>query len=157
LDGDGLPSTLHHTVKSVLLIQYFRSFYFQVPIALLAFSLVAWQLNLPKTEAHIKQSNWEKFLRIDFLGSFFLALAIVTLLLSLHLFFKAENPSDSLPIIAVSTGLASLVIFVLVEKYKAVEPIFPLELLVKRDVVACYAILALQSGAQLTVSVEVFQ
>jgi hypothetical protein len=118
---------------------------------------VAWQLNLPKTEAHIKQSNWEKFLRIDFLGSFFLALAIVTLLLSLHLFFKAENPSDSLPIIAVSTGLASLVIFVLVEKYKAVEPIFPLELLVKRDVVACYAILALQSGAQLTVSVEVFQ
>jgi hypothetical protein len=113
-------------------------------------------LHLPKTESHAKQSHWEKFRRIDFLGSFFLALAIVTLLLSLDLFFKSKNLSDPFPIASISVGVASLIIFVVVEKYRAVEPIFPLELLVKRDVVACYGILALQSGAQLTVSLDIF-
>jgi hypothetical protein len=46
----------------------------------------------------------------------------------------------------------SIAAFCFVEKYRAKEPIFPLNLLMQRDVVACYAILALQGGAQLTVS-----
>ncbi|EPE29007.1 MFS general substrate transporter [Glarea lozoyensis ATCC 20868] len=126
------------------------SFYFQCPIALLAFVLVAWQLKLPKTNTHVKQSHWEKFSRIDFLGSLFLSLSIVLILLSLDLFAKAKYLSDAVPIASISIGLASLITFCLIEKYQASEPIFPLKLLVQRDVVSCYAILALQSGAQLT-------
>jgi hypothetical protein len=114
--------------------------------------LVAWQLKLPKTSSHIKQSNWEKFSRIDFLGSFFLSFAIVLILLSLDLFAKAKHISDPLPIASISIGVASIITFCLIEKYQAAELIFPLKLLVQRDVVSCYAILALQSGAQLTVT-----
>ncbi|EHL03211.1 putative Uncharacterized MFS-type transporter C3E7.06c [Glarea lozoyensis 74030] len=104
--------------------------------ALLAFVLVAWQLKLPKTNTHVKQSHWEKFSRIDFLGSLFLSLSIVLILLSLDLFAKAKYLSDAVPIASISIGLASLITFCLIEKYQASEPIFPLKLLVQRDLMS---------------------
>lgn len=136
--------------------QYFRSFYFQCPIAALAFLLVAWKLKLPKHATHIEQSKWEKFGRIDFLGCICLSTSIVALLLSFDFFAKAKSWSDKLPIISISAGILMVALFVIVEKYWAKEPIFPLKLLTRRDAVSCYSILALQSGAQLTVGPHLF-
>lgn len=76
----------------------------------------------------------------------------MALLLSLDFFTKAKALSDLLPILSISAGVLLIILFCIVEKYWAKEPIFPLKLLTHRDAVSCYAILGLQGGAQLAVS-----
>ncbi|CAG8961229.1 hypothetical protein HYFRA_00013285 [Hymenoscyphus fraxineus] len=126
------------------------SFYFQCPIAALAFLLVAWKLKLPTHASHTEQSKMEKFRRIDFLGSICLSTTIVALLLTFDFFAKARSWSDPLPIISISVGIIMINLFIITEKYWAKEPIFPLNLLTRRDSVSCYLILSLQSCAQIT-------
>ncbi|KAH6678305.1 major facilitator superfamily domain-containing protein [Halenospora varia] len=125
------------------------SFYSQVPVALLAFILVAWKLDLPKHPTHVEESHWTKLKRIDYLGSICLATSIAGCLLSFDLLGKADSLFDPLPILAISMGLLMIGLFSLIETFVAKEPIFPLELLTHRDTTSCYAILALLSGAQL--------
>ncbi|KAF4629060.1 hypothetical protein G7Y89_g9089 [Cudoniella acicularis] len=125
------------------------SFYFQVPIAFFAFALVGWKLKLPKHSAHVEESHWAKLKRIDYLGSACLSISIAAILLSFDLLGRAESISDPLPILSISTGLLMAAVFCLVERFWAKEPIFPLQLLTKRDPTSCYTILALSSAAQL--------
>jgi hypothetical protein len=91
--------------------------------------------------------------RIDFPGSITLALANVSLLLFLdQLQANPDNLGrDPATMVPMSTWLGSLLVFLLVEGLWAKEPIIPLRLLVKRNVVSSYAIQFLQTGAQMAV------
>lgn len=135
-----------------ILMKMIRSFFSQVPVVLIAIILVAWRLDVPKREGHIEESHWEKLKRVDFIGSAFLSGSIVALLLALNLFSSAKAWSNSGPILSLLIGAILIVTFCLVEKYWAKEPIFPLELLARRDTCLSYLILGCQLAAQLAVS-----
>jgi hypothetical protein len=83
----------------------------------------------------------EKLKRIDFLGCFLLAIWVGSALLAVSLKTNSTDLDayrwDS-PIILALFGVAAgvFVIFMLVEKYVAAEPVLPLELLTSRTPVA---------------------
>lgn len=118
----------------------------------IAILLVAWRLEVPKREGHVEESHWAKLKRVDFIGSAFLSGSIVALLLALNFFSSAKSWSDFVPFLSLLIGAILIVTFCLVEKYWAKEPIFPLELLAKRDTCSSYLILGCQLAAQLAVS-----
>jgi hypothetical protein len=93
-----------------------------------------------------------KLVRIDFLGSSLLAVFILLLLLPLEL--GGETVPWSHPLIPSLFAAAAifLALFVLVEKRWANEPVLDLDLFKKRDVVLGFLIMALQSAAQIGVS-----
>ena len=132
------------------MLTHSRSFYLQCPLALLAIALVA--LKLPHKDTSlppkIKSSSWTTLRRIDFMGSLSLALAIVGFLVVIDL--GGQKIPWGHP--AIWTILASSVtmglLFLLVEGYVAKEPIFPLRLLIHRDVMTAYLLQALQTAAQ---------
>ena len=92
-----------------------------------------------------------KLRRVDFLGSLSLAAAIVGFLVFLDL--GGQKLPWTHPVLWIILGAAAVfsILFLLVEAFIAVEPIFPLRLLVHRDVVTAYIIAALQGGAQFAV------
>ena len=92
-----------------------------------------------------------KLRRVDFLGSLSLAVAIVGFLAVLDL--GGQKLPWTHPIIWIIFGAAAVfsIFFVLIEAFVANEPIFPLRLLVHRDVVTAYLIAALQTAAQVAV------
>ncbi len=128
------------------------SFLGQVPLTLLAILLVA--IRLPSLEASKPQAKGQpsKLRRVDFVGALLLALTMVSLLSSLSLASQSLPWSHPLVIglLLASVLLASL--FVLYEVKVPLEPVFPPALLIRRDVVSQYLIIAFQSAAQLAVS-----
>ena len=134
-----------------------RSFYIQCPLALISIILVAWKLDSPdySQSDHATESTFGKLRRIDFLGSASLALTIVGFLIVLDLGgqkFPWNHPI--IWILFVSSAVLGL-FFLLVEAYWAKEPIFPLGLLIHRDVVTAYLITSFQIAAQFAVSLGV--
>ena len=129
----------------------YRSFYIQCPLTITAIVLVAWKLDGPPEEDEPKTSK-EKLRRIDFLGSISLALAIVGFLLILDI--GGQKVPWTHPLVWILFGAASVfsIIFVLVEAYVAREPIFPLRLIVHRDVLSAYLVTALLGAAQFGVN-----
>ncbi len=95
-----------------------------------------------------------KLSRVDFLGASVFALLILAFLLPLEI--GGVKVPWSHPIIPALFGSAIVlvVLFVIVEKRWAREPIIPLDLFLKKDVVASFAIMGLQSGAQIGVSAQ---
>ncbi|KAE8451430.1 hypothetical protein EG329_004059 [Mollisiaceae sp. DMI_Dod_QoI] len=94
------------------------------------------------------QDRWSRLRRIDFIGSILLAAAIVLLLGALSLAGQSLPPLH--PIILGSVG-GSLMLgggFVVWELKFAHEPVFPPGLLVQRDIITPYGIVALLLGAQ---------
>lgn len=93
-----------------------------------------------------------KLRRIDFLGSLSLASAIVGFLLVLDI--GGQKVPWTHPLVWVLFGAASFfsIVFALVEAYVAREPIFPLRLIVHRDVLSAYLVTALQGAAQFGVN-----
>ena len=134
-----------------LLNKPIRSFYSECPVVLLAIILVAWKLEVPKREGHIKESPWTKLKRVDFIGSAFLSASIIACLLALNFFSNAESWSNLVPIVLAVVAIFLIIAFCLVEKLWAKEPIFPLDLLTKLDTCTSYIILACQMAAQLAV------
>lgn len=120
-----------------------------------AILLVTWKLKSPapvaSSESDKHGSQMGKLRRIDFLGAMSLALTIVGFLLILDL--GGQKVSWTNPLIWIILAVAAIcgIIFIFNEAYIAREPIFPLRLLVQRDVMAPYLIQALQSGAQFAV------
>lgn len=127
-----------------------RSFYFQSPLAIVAILLVCWKFDSPEPSlsGYTPVSTKRKLRRVDILGSLTLAIAITGFLLALDL--GAQKIRWTHPIIWILLSLSVVVgiTFLLVEAYVAQEPIFPLRLLIHRDVVVGYLITALQSCAQ---------
>jgi MFS family permease len=128
------------------------SFLGQVPLTFLAIILVA--VKLPASEASKPQVKGQpsKLGRVDFIGSLLLASTMLSLLGSLSVGGQVLPWSHPLVVglLLASVLLGSL--FVLYEVKVPLEPIFPPGLLIRRDVVSQYLIIALQGAAQLAVS-----
>jgi hypothetical protein len=97
-------------------------------------------------------SQKSKLRRIDFKGSILFALAILALLLPIEL--GGVKLPWSHPAIFALFGLSAVLLFgfVLVETRQE-EPILPLEIFHRRDAVFSFAIIGLQTAAQLGVCV----
>ena len=141
----------YYFARSLIL---FRSFYIQCPLALICIVLVAWKLDSPAPSEpdHAAEPTFGKLRRIDFLGSASLALTTVSFLIALDLGGQKYPWNHPIITILFVTSAVSGLLFVLVEAYLAEEPIFPLGLLVHRDVVTAYLVAGLQIGAQFAVS-----
>lgn len=96
----------------------------------------------------VKSPSQSKLRRVDFLGSITLALTIVGFLVVLdHGGQKSSWDSPAIWIVLTASVALGLV-FLLIEGCVAREPIFPLQLLVHRDVMPTYLVAALQVAAQ---------
>ncbi|KAH6986479.1 major facilitator superfamily domain-containing protein [Ilyonectria sp. MPI-CAGE-AT-0026] len=125
-------------------------FLVQFPVALIGLGLVLWKLPEPSQfqsqqleEDGKKVSNLS---RIDFAGAITLVGTILTGLISLDMATKGASVliTSSLGVVFITF----LVLFVLTEKYYADEPILPLDLVLKRDVLTSYLIVGFQSAGQ---------
>ncbi|KAL2179355.1 major facilitator superfamily domain-containing protein [Thermothelomyces heterothallicus CBS 202.75] len=135
------------------------SFFGQVPPILLAIFLVT--VSLPRSPAASSSNGVDdrlaqrsKISRVDFKGSLLFALAILAFLLPIEL--GGVKLPWSHPAIIVLFGLSPvlLLVFVAVEKRQG-EPILPLGIFQRRDAVFSYAILGLQTAAQLSLMFSV--
>jgi len=129
-----------------------RSFLGQCPPTLLAISLVLWKLRIPSLESPTKQSQFSKLRRIDFIGAILLTISIVCGLLVLQFGGQAMLWTSSKVLTLLGVSLVAGNAFLLVEGFWAKEPIFPLRLLLNRDVLTSYTNIAFQTGAQGAVS-----
>ncbi|KAL2202651.1 MFS general substrate transporter [Sarocladium strictum] len=118
---------------------------------------------LPSTEgdsvdAKEKPSSWALLKRVDFLGSFWLSLSIVLLLLIFSFGGDKIAWTDYRLFLLVGGTLVSGAIFYITERFVAAEPMFPPSILGIRAVVASYGLLFAQNAAQsiATVSVPLF-
>lgn len=148
--------TCHFTYSpaSVLVTKSARCFLVQFPLALFGLGLVLWKLPEPRQfqpqqleDDGKKVSNLS---RIDFAGAITLVGTILTGLMSLEMATKGAS-------VLITSSLAAafmtfLVLFVLTEKHYADEPILPLDLVSKRDVLTSYLIVGFQSAGQFGVS-----
>ncbi|CAK7212285.1 hypothetical protein SBRCBS47491_001411 [Sporothrix bragantina] len=136
------------------------SFLFQVPVTLLAIVLVGWRLHVPPvvfpastagttqgTEGQPAESG-SRLKRIDFLGATVMCATIVTFLLPLSMGGSSLPWTHPLLLSLFAASNVLAVLFCYIELRIAREPIFPLPLLARRDVILPYAILFLQNIAQ---------
>jgi MFS family permease len=126
------------------------SFILQCPLLAIA-ALLAWFLVPHKARAEDLKSGPSRLARIDFAGSALLAGTMTTLMLAIELAGQKLpwNHPFVLGLLGGSVALGGL--FIITEQYWAYEPVFPLHLLVNRDVVSAYLVLGLQIAAQLGV------
>lgn len=140
------------------LIGWRWSFLGQAPLTVLAALLVAYKfkknVGLP-TVGGAKEGAFSKISRIDFLGAGLLSTAIVSFLFAVDLLGDYTSMS-TFPLIAMTSAFLILIVaFVVVEINKAKDPIYPIKLLLRRDVATAYLVTILQSGAQLAVMFSV--
>lgn len=104
------------------------AFLIQVPLCAIHFGVVSWKVNIPAGPGSVL----EKIKRIDFLGAITLVGSVSLILVGLSLGGN-QLPWDA-PLVYGSLigGFVLLVIFVLVEKYVAREPLLPLRVLFNR-------------------------
>ena len=90
--------------------------------------MVLWKVNIPASAGSIL----EKIKRIDFLGALTMVSAVTLLLLGLSMGGN-QLPWDA-PLVygSIAGGAGLLVVFVLIEKYVAREPLLPLRVLFNR-------------------------
>ncbi len=88
--------------------------------------------------------------RVDFLGATMLVGSVLTGLLSLDLSMKKGFTPATIGLM--TSFIIFIALFSVVEKYYAKEPILPLELVLKRDVLASYSIVCFQAAGQFGVS-----
>ncbi|THZ79545.1 MFS general substrate transporter [Aureobasidium pullulans] len=143
MDGDGeceeVLSAEHKTYET-------RAFIGQCPLLLLSIVLVWWKLEEPQHEVELKQSVWTKLKRIDFIGAFFMSVAILACITAFDLGSKKANTSVLITLVVI--GVSAGALFALTEKFWAKEPIFPLELLGQHAVITSYSIIFIQTGIQ---------
>ncbi|KAG9603963.1 MFS general substrate transporter, partial [Aureobasidium melanogenum] len=120
----------------------------QCPLLLLSIVLVWWRLEEPQRNAELKQSIWTKLKRIDFVGAFFMSIAILASITSFDL--GSKQASTPVLVTLVAVAVTAWVLFALAEKFWANEPIFPLELLGKDAVITSYTIIFIQTGIQVS-------
>ncbi|KAK4700525.1 hypothetical protein P7C70_g5721, partial [Phenoliferia sp. Uapishka_3] len=108
------------------------AFLIQVPLCILHFSIVAWKVDIPSGPGDIMT----KIKRIDFLGCITLISSIGLLLVGLSL--GGNQQPWSAPIVwgTIAGGAAILVLFVLIEKYVAREPLLAPRILFARTPLA---------------------
>jgi hypothetical protein len=131
----------------------------QVPLTILAAVLVGSKLKNttgPPAAAPVNgnKKTPSKIGRIDFLGAGLLSTAIIAFLFLVDVIGE-HDPSQNLKLaLLVSLSLFLILAFVVAEAKLAREPIFPLNLILRRDVATTYAIILFQSSAQLAVNIR---
>ncbi|KAK6339683.1 hypothetical protein TWF718_009079 [Orbilia javanica] len=127
------------------------SFLGQVPLAILAITMVSMKLNIAHKGKQRRAENFfQRFQRIDFLGAMSLATSLSLFLLFLDEAGKRMVLTNKL---LVGSGFGSLffgIAFFYVEAYVAKEPILSLRILTKRDVLSVYSTLGLTTGSQIS-------
>ena len=139
------------------------SFLYQAPLALLTLMLVWWKLPAEFEHNNLAgacdisedtgQKKLSQFRRIDFPGPFLITTSIVALLLVLNFVSKELTLFDPQIIGFILLWIISGLLFLLVEAKYAPEPIFPLRLLLGRDVLTAYSITILLISGHMSVSV----
>lgn len=120
--------------------------------------LVWWRLpnDLDSTNAEASplqlNAKASKLRRIDFLGAFLLATSIFAFLLLLNLLSKRLEFADPVIVGLFSLWVGSCLLWVFVEARFAAEPIFPLRLLLHRDVLTTYLVVGLGITAHMSVT-----
>ncbi|OQU94858.1 hypothetical protein CLAIMM_01149 [Cladophialophora immunda] len=123
--------------------------------------LVAWRLKLggngssKRDQERVHESSWELLKMVDFLGSIFLSLSIVALLLIFSLGGEKLAWDDPRIFVLAAGTIAFGGLFYATETYWAAEPIFPPSLLTRRPVLTSYSLLALQNAAQGAASLSI--
>ena len=112
--------------------------------------LVAWKIDHRDRSSlvDVKSPSQGTLRRVDFLGSISLALTIVGFLLVLDLGGQKLPWGHPAIWILLTSSVALGLLFCLIEGYVAREPIFPLKLLIHRDIMTAYLVIALQTAAQ---------
>ncbi|WAO91780.1 MFS domain-containing protein [Fusarium falciforme] len=125
-------------------------FLIQLPVALAGLALVLWKLPEPKETILIDdaepQPTGSKISRVDFAGAAMLVATVLTGLLSLD--FCTKHGLGFIVYGLVGAFVLSLSLFCVIEKYYAKEPILPLELIFKREVLTSYSIVCFQAAGQ---------
>ncbi|VUC24016.1 unnamed protein product [Clonostachys rosea] len=127
----------------------------QCPISAVSILLVAWRLpNLTtpldsQDQEQRKETFKGRLRRIDFLGAALLPSALIAFFIALDFVGKSYRWFYIAPLAGLSLILTAL--FLYVENYKAVEPVFPLSIVFKRDVFTANALAGLQLAAQFTI------
>ncbi|ETS86976.1 hypothetical protein PFICI_00804 [Pestalotiopsis fici W106-1] len=125
-------------------------FLIQFPVALVGLGLVIWKLPEPRSNNILDTCQYSHgasaLRRIDFAGASSLVGVVLAGLLSVEMATKLGWCWLTASLVV--GFIMSLVIFILVEKYYAREPIFPLGLLANPGVLTSYAIIMFQSAAQ---------
>ena len=104
------------------------AFLIQVPICFIHFAVVSWKVNIPSGPGSMS----EKIKRIDFLGSITMVSAVCLVLIGLSLGGNQLPWNAPLVYGSLIAGGILLVVFVLIEKYVAREPLLPLAVLFNR-------------------------
>ena len=143
-------------LDAVLII--LRSFYGQCPVTSFAFFLVL--RRLPGTqdmEEDLNESKWKrqsnKLRRIDFLGATTIIIATVCFLLALQFGSKDMSWASARAIVPFAASIMFGAGFVAIEKYWATEPVFPIRLMIHRDIITTYPVTCLQTVAQVSLEV----
>lgn len=128
------------------------SFIGQAPITGLAFVLVLWKLEDPVKKAGNSLARKPKqpsnIGRVDFVGAILIVISILAFLFAVDI--AGQNTRLTSPLLLGLAGLFLIfgTIFVIYEAKYAREPIFPPQLLLRRDVAIAYIINAAQGAAQ---------
>lgn len=128
------------------------AFLVQVPPTMVAIGLVAWGLDLTSKRSEQSGdtlSRVDKLKRIDFIGSFFLGLTILSICLVLDLGGQQLEWSSHWMLAIVAVGVASAIAYTISARIVA-DPIFPLGLLAKRAVITNYFCILLGLMAQMS-------
>lgn len=108
--------------------------------------MVSWKINIPAGPGSVV----EKIKRIDGLGALTLVSSVTLILTGLSLGGNEREWSDNLVVGSLVGGGITLVLFVLVEKFVAREPLMPLEVIFTRTpgfiALACWFISMSQFG-----------
>jgi hypothetical protein len=108
---------------------------------------------VPNTNQDNDDSPSSKFARIDFGGASLLAISITSLMLAVELVGKKYPWNHPLIFGLIVSTVATGILFAFLEKHYATEPVFPLYLLGKRDIVSSYMVTLLQRAAQFSVRI----
>lgn len=135
-----------------------RSFVGQAPI--FAISILLCWFSLPTTrtksiaskDSITTQSKFGKLRQVDFVGSALLTSFLILILLPLEIGGNKVSWTDALIPILFGAGILCLIVFVVVEKWWATNPLLPLNLFCSRHTVVSFLVLALLCAAQLGVS-----
>lgn len=124
------------------------SFLGQVPLTFVGLLLILWKFpkKTAKAASTEEQPFSQKIRRVDFLGALSLASTICALLLASEL-----STNEGAWRYALAAGITCIVlaaIFYVIERYWAAEPILPLGLVFRRDVITVYLIGGFQMAAQ---------
>jgi MFS family permease len=131
------------------------SFSIQGPLlfftALLVWLILPRKASTPGEGQEPKLSALEQVAQIDFLGAITLGLLITSTLIPLELGGVVLPWSHPLIMLFFGLTIALLVVFIVIEKHWAKDPILPLEIFANTPLVLCYGITLLQVAAMVGV------